>query len=825
LEKTKLKFHWKKGTSDDTGLKEISPNSNRFLKYIEANPLLVLILFISAIGFFIFKDYLLFRKFYIFKDIGSDTYNQAYPFYVHMSNYLRSDGIPRWSFNVGMGQNIFPGCFIEPFNLIISLFKPEQIPYAIVYLEFLKIFTGGLLAFGYLRTLGSTKYTAITGAAIFAFCGFMILGSEWYDFSSISVYIMFFLFSFERLLVKKKLILFPLSVALLSIFSFTTYTFCWFLVFYIPFRYIEVYGWNFKQFLLFMLKLFGLGIIGVMISSLFIFNTILRVLDSPRVGGESGYFNKLRAIPLFQFADKHQMVTAFYRLFSNDMLGAGNNFRGWYNYLEAPVFYCSLFSLVLIPQLFRHLKNNLKVLYGFWLFIFVLVVVFPFFRHTINLYAGDYYKVSISFIVSLILFYFAVRAFDYTYRKGKTNRIVLIITLVFLIILLFIPFFPAKLQMVDARLHWFVIGFIGIYAIILWFSSYLNKNIWLKLILMLVIGAELIVLSYNGVNNRMAFTPKEFKQKTGYNDYSVEALKYIKENDKGFYRINKDYFSGTAIHSALNEAHIQDFYGTSSYMSFNQGWYIHFLGATNVIDPRNETSTRWSIGLITHPLLQTFGSVKYNLSKNGGTQYENFGYKKIGVFGDVSLMQNELYLPLGFTYDRYILYSDYMNLPVFFKEIALVKGFVIDDNMAGNFQKLACYHPWIENLTTAEYNLNKFANDVNQRQNGAMKLTRHSQNHISGTVNIDKPKLLFFSIPYDKGWKIIVDGKPQLLSRVNIGFMGIVLDSGQHSIELKFRPRFQTISLFTTLFGLFLLFLIKYSRSIKKFFRFNDPVK
>ncbi len=42
----------------------------------------------------------------LYKDIGSDSVNSYYPDFVHLSNYIRSQGFPSWSFCVGMGQDL-----------------------------------------------------------------------------------------------------------------------------------------------------------------------------------------------------------------------------------------------------------------------------------------------------------------------------------------------------------------------------------------------------------------------------------------------------------------------------------------------------------------------------------------------------------------------------------------------------------------------------------------------------------------------------------------------------------------------------------------------
>ena len=44
--------------------------------------------------------------------------------------------------------------------------------------------------------------------------------------------------------------------------------------------------------------------------------------------------------------------------------------------------------------------------------------------------------------------------------------------------------------------------------------------------------------------------------------------------------------------------------------------------------------------------------------------------------------------------------------------------------------------------------------------------------------------MMVFSLPWKAGWKVLVDGQPGRLQRVNVGYTGIYLEPGAHDIEL-----------------------------------------
>src|SRR5712664_4253677 len=64
----------------------------------------VCVLFLGAV---VFRSFIFGNQVLLYKDIGSDSINDSYPYFVHLSDYIRAHGMPSWSFCVGMGQSLF----------------------------------------------------------------------------------------------------------------------------------------------------------------------------------------------------------------------------------------------------------------------------------------------------------------------------------------------------------------------------------------------------------------------------------------------------------------------------------------------------------------------------------------------------------------------------------------------------------------------------------------------------------------------------------------------------------------------------------------------
>src|SRR5207249_2744474 len=141
----------------------------------------------------------------------------------------------------------------------------------------------------------------------------------------------------------------------------------------------------------------------------------------------------------------------------------------------------------------------------------------------------------------------------------------------------------------------------------------------------------------------------QLTEKIGYNDYSLDGSEYLKKTDKSFFRVNKDFGSGMAIHASINDAKVQGFYGTSSYSSFNQKNYIKFLGDFGVINVADDNSTRWAKGLVDRPVLFCLASGKYWLTKRTDDAIGQMGYDSMAQFGDVKVYKGRFTLPFSFT--------------------------------------------------------------------------------------------------------------------------------------------------------------------------------
>ncbi|MDR1984786.1 MAG: YfhO family protein [Prevotellaceae bacterium] len=756
----------------------------------------ILLALLGGLILFVFHDFLFLNNVFLYKDIGSDSINAGLPQLFHISDYFHNlGGIPKWSFYQGMGQNYLGYLSGDPFDLLLYFANPSNTAYLMGIMEALKMLVAGLFFYLFLRELHLTPYTAIIGAMCYAFCGWIVLGSCWHQYSSDVYQTAFLLLAIEKLL-HGKWYYFPFAIALIGIttsfhlfFSSVITGVYTFIRLYSQYGLTKKIGTTYGQ-------LIGLGILGVGISAFISMNKFQLMLDSPRVSGEVSFFSQLMSTPVFQTDGFLDNLTKIGRLFSNDMLGTGNFFVGAENYMEAPTFYAGLLSLLLFTQFFPFLSKRKKWIVTIIFICALLPFIFPWFRYMFWLFSGRYYR-YLSFLFGVVLLVFAMLSMHHVEVTRKINFKILFGAFFGLLILLYFPNimgvkhpYQANLPLFQSGIQSFCWVFLLFYTLLISLFSVKSAVRYVKPVLVGLVFIELAFMANTTINHRDLLSYGEVKGKTGFNDYSVDAVQYLQRMDTSFFRVQKTYGSGPAMHKSLNDPLIQRFYGTASYSSFNQRNYVDFLMNVVLPEDANEYATRWLEGLtVDRPLLQIFGNVHYNLSKTPLPPQALLLNDSINTVGDVHIYKHKFTLPFGYTYSHYMPRHAFDSLP--FKDVALLKAVIVADT---DTAKYAALQPFSTSRLPGNYLLDDLAADTDSLKKEAFHITYFSQNNIKGDITVRNDKLLFFTIPFDKDWKAFDNGKEIAMEQVNIGFSGVLLAAGDHNIELRFAPALFSLS-------------------------------
>jgi uncharacterized membrane protein YfhO len=754
-----------------------------------------------VVGAVIFRDFLFGNAILLYKDIGSDSLIDYYPWFAHFSDYIRNEGFPSWSFSVGMGQDIL---YLAGYLLLdpVTWLPKGLIAPALVYQHLAKILVAGLFFFRFLRLRGLELPASLLGSLLLSFSAYMSMGSCWYILADEVVCFTALLLGAEEAIDHGRWYLLTLAVALVGFLgSFQLYLCALLLLFYVPARLFEQYGWQPRRLVRTCLGLAGAAVLGLGLGAFVTVPNFVAILNSPRGSGTASEVATLSSFPLFGLESQLHYITAALRLFANDLLGAGDGFRGWVNYFEAPPTYCGLICLALVPQAFVGATRRQRIIYAILLVALILPTLLPWFRHLFWLFQGNYYRTySLFWVFAFITL--SLTAFS-RYLQGRSlNLWLLAATTIILVIILHLSVEGLQAR-IDPKLKLQATIILILYGIILLLGQMLKRNKLAGWMIVAVAAVELIQFNRTTVN-RPTVTKQELKERVGYNDETVDAVRDIKASDRGFFRISKPRPSGSTVWTSLNDAMVFGYYGTSAYNSFNNVNYTNFLVAVGAMPSGAEHNTRWAIGLLNDPILSTFAGEKYALVDDPVLYQTILQYEFVKRYGINYLFRNQLFLPLGLSFNRAMTEEVFRQLPATEKSAALLRMVVV-----ANANEAEKYGLSLVSADEVKEKLGatSFSDVVSLRRNSALNLTSFRQNRFTGTVQLDQKSILVLQTPFDRGWRALQDDKVAPTLKADVGLLGVALDAGEHKVELRYRTPFLRSALAISLVSLLFLAL------------------
>jgi hypothetical protein len=749
----------------------------------------------------IFRDFLFGDALLLYKDAGSDSINDYYPSFVHLSDYVRNQGFPSWSFYTGMGQDLsyLAGYLIlEP----VTWLPRTLIAQALVFQHLAKILLAGLLFFCFFQLRGLRPAASLLGSLLLSFSAYMCMGTCWYPLADEVVCFSGVLFATEIALKRGRwFVLVPVVALLGAIDAFHLYLGALFLLLYVPARLFGQYGWQPRTVLRISLLLAGGATLGAGLSAILTLPNLYAILNSPRGAGPDSFAAGLSSFPVFDFESRLHYITAALRPFANDILGTAEAFRGWQNYLEAPLTYCGLLCLVIVPQVFVGARRRHQLIYGLFLASLLLTTIFPWLRYLFWLFQGNYYR-ALSLFSILGLITLSAMAFSRYIEGRPLNVWLLAVTTIVVVGALYLPVQEMQSR-IDPALKQQATIFLVCYAGLLGTGQLLRRTTVTGWIIVVLAAFELILFDRITVSNRSTVSKQELEARVGYNDETVDAIRDIKASDSSsFYRITKIRPSSPGVLPSLNDAMIFGYYGTPYYSSFNNLNYIDFLIAVEAIPPNSEIETRYSVGLLNDPILSLFAGEKYALVDNPMPLQRAVQYEFVKRYDRDYLFRNARFLPLGLAFDRYISKDIFLKLFTREKPEALLRAVVLSNQSEGEKLGLS---PIVLSDLEHEIRNSSLAEVVAARREAALDLTRFEQTRIEGKVLLERKSVLVVQTPFDRGWHAVQDGQPAEVLKVDVGLLGVALDAGEHKVELNYRNPYLAAGMAVSLGSLLIL--------------------
>lgn len=746
--------------------------SNDLLK----NLLLVAItsLLLMLVGFLALESYLFGDKLMLFKDIGADSLNIYYPYAVMIARSLQAGVVPTWSFMVGMGQDISGQLAQLIFNPVVWL-GPGQLCVLLAWQHLTKCVVVGLSFYGFLRLRGNAVMSSMAGGVLLAYSGYMGLGACWLFHADEVICFSILLLAAEWALGHRHWQLLPVAVGLCAAHSVMTLYFAGLLLLlYSLIRHVELNRQSI--FLARALPAALAAMLGVGLGAVLLVPGLHYVFGSAR-----GSDTAAAGVAGGEWQSK--LAAALFRMFSNDALGTAENFRGWGNYLESPAFYCGMAVLLMLPQVFVKAKLRVIFLYAGMLILAASGVFFEVIRRIFWAFQSDYFR-TYSLFVIILLVTLAVQALSAFERNGQLNRRLLTGTFVVLMSVLWLPFLlSAGLVEVSVQIACSI--FLTLLTIVFLCGKSFRHNEVATAILIALIAGEAVHFTTKSVAHRWTMTRTETAWKSGYNDWTIEAIDWISKHYEAPYRVNKDYFSSPSSARSFNDAMVFGYWGTPSYSSFNQRGYIDFLigaGAYGIIPG---SGARWCPGTVGRPLLQAFCSERFLITRDPKIYEQTGFYKLLHIVGDVAILENRFAQPFGRAHSRWLDFKDYLMLPREAREFALLTSAVVDaETMTGESELYR---------VTTDILLQEMKDSFIEKLKLATELPGVSWSSVSdgrleGVISSKQQSLLMLPIPYDENWRFEIAGKPVPLQLAGLGLIAVQVPPGESTVLAVYKP-------------------------------------
>ena len=712
---------------------------------------------------------------------------QQIPFYQMCHEAIREGNIS-WNWNTDLGAN-FVGSYAfyllgSPFFWITLLFPNRFVPYLMGPLLILKFGFAALTAYLYIRRFTKTSNAAMLGGILYAFSGFSVYNVFFNHFHEAIIAFPLLLLSLELLITENRRGVFALAVAFCAVTNY--FFFFGMVVFAVIYFFVRLFSGAIKVRLARFITLIFEAAIGLLMSAILLLPAINAILDNSRVsstligwngimyGKEQIYLN---VIQCFFFPPDLPARPVFFP-------GANvkwSSLGGW-----LPVF-----SMVGVFAWFTNRKGSWqKRLIAICAFMALVPILnSAFYAFNTSYYARWFY------MPILIMCLVTVQLSEDMSVDWKCGwRWVMGITLGFT---LTIGFFPQKDKAGKIIYGLYTQSEDYTYVARFWATSVIA-------IVSLVIVRALISLLRK---NRTAFYrtaiacvcvvsviyANVFIATGRAHSYEIKEVMIdsliegeVTLDDESNFRIDTyDCVDNTGMYLGLPTINAFHSVVPSSIMEFYK-----YVGVERSVGSRPETDV---------PALRPLLSVKYLLNRESGKDFVDEDgetlmpdYKYIKTSGGYYVYENENYVPYGFSYDYYMTQEFCDDYNEDSRSRLMLKAILLNErqikkygDIMQNIEDIG-YEDTYETGTTLSLSDEAMSIDSKNLAETSAYSFDIDNYGFEAKVTRDKESLVFFSVPYDKGWRATVNGQAVEIEKVNVGFMAVSVPSGNSTIRFDY---------------------------------------
>lgn len=715
---------------------------------------------------------------------GGDVKTQWYPFYTlnrrTTINALKDHTLPFYSFVLFLGNNIWAskssyGLF-DIYNIFTYILDNNF--FFIYNLQcFIKILISGIACYLLIDNIYKNKKTSLLAGLCYGLSSFAIYFTSQPGFLSFYSLVPFYFLGIELYLKNNKKILFILTVFALLLTNYYLFVaLSLFSPLYFLYRYYNL-NKSFKKVLISTIKLIAYYFVGVLLSGVVIVPAFFYVIQNERVGGlNTSLSYKDFSVYLHLFTSA--FVPNHTYIYGNNVYELGEHT------LKEILLYSGTIVGLLVPQFITDTDDKFKKS-TIIVYILLLVSTFtPMIGSIINGFSEPCFRWFFIFIIfNIIISSRYITNLEYLNIKSLKG------SLVFEIFIILISYFGCLLYKHYSFSNYTIQFSIFVITILFMFINYITIIKYKKVLVSLCIIELALFSCLFGYKSLITSVSK---------DDITNVTSVLADNDN--YHNLKDYLN------SLDEDNINQYYRT--YISYND-LYWSFSHDLGIIYNNNGLMTYdstfapsfakmrrlnhdeivdiidWEFN-IKDPYIMNFLSTKYSITVDEESiPFNNYEIVDNEYRGSLKVALNLDYRPIVSLYSKAITYKEFKTK--YSNDTSLLNEYVITDSKISNLNSS------VSACTNVEYYDNYFGCNLYSSDNS----------------------FAVIGLPYDEGWKIIINGNPIDYIECNGGMMGFNVNKGNNEIKMYFMPKGFKLGLILTTVGT-CIFVVLLATSIRK---------
>ena len=160
------------------------------------------------------------------------------------------------------------------------------------------------------------------------------------------------------------------------------------------------------------------------------------------------------------------------------------------------------------------------------------------------------------------------------------------------------------------------------------------------------------------------------------------------------------------------------------------------------------------------------------------------GWTYLADVDGYALYHNDNYVPMGFTYDYYVTKATYEASVKNLRSNLLMRALVLEDEDVAQYGK---YLTELPDAMLDDLHYDSYTQDCADRRAHSCSVFQMNNAGFHAEITLEKPNLVFFSVPYDDGFTAYVNGEKAAILRVDEGLMAVLCPAGASSIDFVYQ--------------------------------------